>query len=56
MKKSYSDSINDAFFKYSSEVIPYDPHFWDRKFNGKMIIEEEEGEEGTVILDESVLV
>lgn len=51
MKKSYSDSINDAFFKYACEVIPYDPYFWDKKFNGKMIFDEEEGEEGTVILD-----
>jgi hypothetical protein len=57
LKKSYSDSINDALFKYAAEVTPYDPNFWERKFIGRPIFEEDEKEgEGTVILDESMLV
>jgi hypothetical protein len=37
LKKSYSDSINDAFFKYAIEIFPYDANFWDKKFMGKKI-------------------
>lgn len=56
LKKSYSDNINDAFFKYAVEIVPYDSRFWERKFVGRVIFEEEEEDmEGTVILDESVL-
>ena len=52
LKKSYSDSINDALFKYASEIMPYDSHFWDKKFLGRPVFEEEENDgEGTVILD-----
>jgi hypothetical protein len=37
--------------------VPYDSRFWERKFTGRMVFEEDEKEaEGTVILDESVLV
>lgn len=57
LKKSYSDSVNDALFRYAAEHLPYDPAFWERRFAGRAIFEEEEKEaEGTVILDESVLV
>lgn len=58
MKKGYSDTINDAFFKYAVELFPYDSGFWEKKFIGRMIFEvEEEAEaDGTVILDESMLV
>ena len=57
LKKSYSDSVNDILFKYLAEHVPYDSHFWERKFTGRMVFEEDEKEaEGTVILDESVLV
>jgi hypothetical protein len=57
LKKSYSDSVNDALFRYATDHLPYDPRFWERKFAGRAIFEEEEKEvEGTVILDESVLV
>ena len=56
LKKSYSDSVNDALFRYATEPFPYDPSFWPRRFAGRPIFEEEEREgEGTVILDESVL-
>lgn len=39
------------------EVVPYDPRFWERKFTGRPIFEEEDEDEGegTVILDESML-
>jgi len=37
LKKSYSDSINDAFFKYTIEIIPYDSRFWEKKFMGRII-------------------
>jgi len=37
LKKSYSDNINDAFFKYAVEILPYDSNFWDKKFVGRPI-------------------
>lgn len=56
LKKSYSDTVNDAFFKYVIEVFPYDTNFWEKKFIGRVIFEEEQPDaDGTVILDESVL-
>lgn len=55
LKKSYSDSVNDALFRYAAEVMPYESSFWERKFAGRQIFEEEKDAEGTVILDESVL-
>jgi hypothetical protein len=57
LKKSYSDSVNDALFKYLADHLPYDSRFWERKFAGRIVFEEDEKDaEGTVILDESVLV
>ena len=37
LKKSYSDTINDSFFKYAVELFPYDAGFWERKFAGRAI-------------------
>lgn len=52
LKKSYSDTINDSFFKYAIEIFPYDSNFWEKKFIGKIIFEEDQiDQDGTVILD-----
>ena len=52
LKKGYSDTINDAFFRYAVELFPYDPTFWEKKFIGHIIFEEEQPDaDGTVILD-----
>ncbi len=37
LKRSYSDSVNDALFRYVSHHLPYDPRFWERKFAGRLI-------------------
>ena len=43
-------------FKYCIEIVPYDSNFWERKFIGRRIFDEDEDyADGTVILDESVL-
>lgn len=52
LKKSYSDNINDALFKYATSIAPYDANFWERKFLGRIIFEEDEKEgDTTAFLD-----
>ncbi len=37
-------------------MVPYDTNFWEKKFIGRAIFEEDQNDgDGTVILDESVL-
>lgn len=56
LKRSYADAVNDAFFSYATDPLPYDPNWWERKFAGRAVLEEEQTDgEVTVVLDESVL-
>jgi hypothetical protein len=56
LRRSYADAVNDAFFSYATDPLPYDPNWWERKFAGRAVLEEEQTDgEVTVVLDESVL-
>lgn len=57
MKKSFSDSINDALFKYITEIMPYEKSFWSHMAHKLDIFDDEVRDaDSTVILDESVLI